>query len=70
VTDETAKPELVTQIARALAECCEEFARLSGQPVNPLTKDVLAKRIMRSVDHGETDPEKWKAYALGGFARR
>jgi hypothetical protein len=69
-TNETSGPELVTQISTALAESCEAFARLSGQPVNTLTKDVLAKRIMRCIDSGETDPEKWKAFALGGFGKR
>jgi hypothetical protein len=41
-----------------------------SRPPARTSKDVLVKRIMRSVNHGETDPEKWKAYALGGFARR
>src|SRR5262245_30173969 len=67
---ESLGPELVSKISDALKEACETVARLSGQPVNPLTRDVLAKRIMRSIDSGEGDPEKWKAFALGGFADR
>ena len=61
-------PEFVTRISDALKDACEILARLSGQPVNSLTRDVIAKRIMRCVDSGEKDPEKWKSFALGGFA--
>jgi|RhiMethySRZTD1v2_1073278.scaffolds.fasta_scaffold2052375_1 hypothetical protein len=63
-------PEFVTKLSDVLKDVCEEFARLSGSPVNSLTRDVLAKRIFASADSGETDPEKWKASALGGFARQ
>jgi hypothetical protein len=61
-------PELVTQISDALKDACQTVERLSGQPVNPLTRDVIARRIMRCVDSGETDPGKWRDFALGGFA--
>jgi hypothetical protein len=61
-------PEFVTLISDALKDACQTVARLSGQPVNPLTRDVIAKRIIRCVDSGEVDPEKWKDFALGGFA--
>jgi hypothetical protein len=61
-------PELVSKISDALKEACGTVARLSGQPVNPLTRDVLAKRIMRCIDTGEEDPGKWRDFALGGFA--
>ena len=61
-------PEFVTRLSEVLKDVCEEFARVSGSPVNPLTRDVLAKRIMACADSGEADPEKWKAFALGGFA--
>ena len=61
-------PEFVTRISDALKEACETLARLAGQRVNSLTRDVIAKRIMRCVDSGEKDPEKWKSFALGGFA--
>jgi hypothetical protein len=57
-------------LSKALAETCEAFARLSGRPVNPLTRAVLAKRIMACADGGEEDPEKWKEFALGGFCER
>ena len=61
-------PEFVTKISDTLKEACETLARLSGQPVNSLTRDIVAKRIMRCADGGEQNPEIWKAFALGGFA--
>ena len=61
-------PELVSRISDALKDACGRVARLSGQPVNPLTRNVLAKRIARSIASGEADPEKWRDFALGGFA--
>ena len=62
--------ELVAKVSATLNNVCEIFAQISGFPVNPLTREVLAKRIMASVESGETDPARWKAAALGGFARR
>jgi hypothetical protein len=61
--------ELVSKIAATLNEVCGEIENLSGLPVNSMTRDILARRIMNSVEAGETDMEKWKAHALGGFAR-
>jgi hypothetical protein len=61
-------PELITKISEALRQACDTVARLSGQPVNTLTRDILAKRIMRCVDSGEEDPQRWTEFALGGFA--
>ena len=61
-------PELVGRISDALKDACGRVARLSGQPVNPLTRNVLAKRIARCIASGEADPEKWRDFALGGFA--
>jgi hypothetical protein len=61
-------PEAVTKISDALKEACETVSRLCGQPVNALTRDVLAKRIMQCAEEGEEDPEKWMEFALGGFA--
>jgi hypothetical protein len=37
---------------------------------NPLTRKVLARRIITCADFGEEDPEKWVEYALGGFGER
>jgi hypothetical protein len=63
----TQGPELVERLSSVLVETCEAFARVSGQPVNPLTRSVLAKRIMECADSGEEDPDRWKEFALGGF---
>ena len=63
-------PELVGQLSTVVREVCDAFARLSDQPVNELTRAVLAKRIMACAEGGEENPEKWKAYALGGFMSR
>ena len=60
-------PELVDQLSTVMREVCDAFARLSDQPVNELTRAVLAKRIMACAESGEENQEKWKAYALGGF---
>jgi hypothetical protein len=61
-------PEAVTKISETLREVCETLSRLSGQPVNALTRDVVARRIMQCAEAGEDDPEKWMEFALGGFA--
>jgi hypothetical protein len=60
-------PELVDTLSTVLSATCEAFARVSGQPVNSLTRSVLAKRIMECADSGEEDPDRWKEFALGGF---
>ena len=67
--EESSSVELVGKIAATLNEACCEIENLSGLPVNSMTRDILARRIMNSVEAGETDVEKWKAHALGGFAR-
>ena len=61
-------PEAVTKISETLREACETLSRLSRQPVNALTRDVVARRIMQCAEAGENDPEKWMEVALGGFA--
>ena len=66
---ESSSVELVGKIAATLNEACGEIENLSGLPVNSMTRDILARRIMNSVEAGETDVETWKAHALGGFAR-
>ena len=63
-------PELVGKLSNAVKESCDAFARLSGQPVNELTRAVIARRIMECADSGQQDPEKWKEFALGGFYER
>jgi hypothetical protein len=66
---ESSSVEFVGKIAATLNEACGEIENLSGLPVNSMTRNILTKRIMNSVEAGETDMEKWKAHALGGFAR-
>jgi len=66
----SAGPDIVAEISVALKEACATVAKLSARPVNQLTRDILAKRIMICIDSGETDPAKWRDFALGGFADR
>jgi hypothetical protein len=66
----SAGPDMVGKISEALKEACSTVAKLSGRPVNPLTRDIIAKRIMTCIEAGEDDPVKWRDLALGGFADR
>jgi len=55
---ESSSLEFVGKIAATLNEACGEIENLSGLPVNSMTRDILARRIMHSVEAGETDVEK------------
>lgn len=62
--------DMVAKISEALKEACSTVVKLSGRPVNQLTRDIIAKRIMMCIEAGEDDPAKWRDFALGGFADR
>ena len=46
--------ERLGKIAQARSEACAEIQNLCGHPVNSLTRDILAKRIMSSAESSET----------------
>lgn len=62
-----AEPETAARMSAVIDDACETLERLSGQPVNGLTRNVLTKRAVASLKSGERDSQKWKAAALGGF---
>ena len=69
--------ERLTQVGRALDRLGIEHiaayspeARGRSERMFGTLQDRLAKRIARCIASGEADPEKWRDFALGGFANQ